>query len=138
MMYLSQTNITELRDKVENRGGFQIALAPIQPATYLNVKIATETLYQTLIKKGYQVLVDDRGQKPNNMFKVIDFLGIQHRIVISGRSISAGVYEYKNLRTDEFVKVPEQEMLSFILKRVEQELQKPEAFVSEQLNKPVQ
>lgn len=117
-MYLSQTNITELRDKVENKGGFQIALAPLQPSTYLNVKIATDTLYKGLINAGYQVLVDDRGQKPNNIFKVVDFLGIQHRIVISGRSISAGVFEYKDLLSNEFVKVPEKEMLSFILKRV--------------------
>ena len=117
-MYLSQTNIKELRNKVENADGFQIALVPMQPATFLNVKIATDKLYQDLSDAGLTVLVDDRGQKPRNMFKVIEFLGIRHRVVISSRSISAGVYEYKDLQTDYFEKVPEKEITDFLLKVV--------------------
>ena len=117
-MYLSQTNIKELRNKVENADGFQIALAPMQPATFLNVITATDKLYQDLSDAGLTVLVDDRGQKPKNMFKVIEFLGIRHRVVISSRSISAGVYEYKDLQTDYFEKVPEKEMTDFLLKAV--------------------
>ena len=110
-MYLSKTNIDELRDKVENGKGFQIALAPMQPATFLNVKIAADNLYRQLTEAGFSVLVDDRGQKPNNMFEVIRFLKIPHRIVISSRSISAGVYEYKNIQTEEFEKVPADNLL---------------------------
>ncbi len=48
-LYLSQTNIIELRERTENKGGFQIAIAPMQPATFLNVKIATDKLYQQLV-----------------------------------------------------------------------------------------
>lgn len=117
-MYLSQSNIKALRHKVENEGGFQVAIAPMQPSTYLNVKIATDNLYQELINAGISVLVDDRNQKPKNMFEVISFLGIQHRVVISGRSISAGVFEYKNLETEEFIKVEEKEMVSFLLEKL--------------------
>lgn len=117
-MYLSQTNIEELRHKIENEGGFQIALAPMQPATFLNVKIATDKLYQQLTDTGLKVLVDDRGQKPKNMFEVIEFLEIRHRVVISSRSISAGVYEYKDLQTDEFKKVAEEEMFGFLKERL--------------------
>lgn len=117
-MYLSQTNLEELKHKVEKEGGFQIALAPMQPATFLNVKIAAETLYEKLLDAGFSVLVDDRNQKPKNMFEVIEFLGIRHRVVISGRSISAGVYEYKDLKTGEFEKVPEKDMLDFLKKHV--------------------
>lgn len=117
-MYLSQSNIKALRHKVENKGGFQVAIAPMQPSTYLNVKIATDNLYQELTNAGISVLVDDRNQKPKNMFEVIAFLGIQHRVVISGRSISAGVFEYKNLETEEFIKVEEKEMGSFLLEKL--------------------
>ncbi len=120
-MYLSQTNIKELRHQVEEGGGFQIVIAPLQPATYLNVKIASDALYKALVKKGLSVLMDDRGQKPKNMFEVIDFLGIRHRVVISGRSISAGVYEYKDLQINAFFKVPESEMLSFLLERLKED-----------------
>lgn len=118
-MYLSQTNLKELRHRVEIEGGFQIALALMLPATFLNVKTAAESLYQQLINAGFSVLIDDRNQKPKNMFEVIEFLGICHRVVISGRSISAGVYEYKDLQTGEFVKVPEKDVFKFLKKRVD-------------------
>ena len=113
-MYLSKTNITELRARVEKGDGFQIALAPMQPNTFLNVKIATDKLYQQLANEGFNVLVDDRGQKPKNMFEVIEFLGITHRVVISSRSISAGVYEYKNLQTGYFSKIKEADAFDFL------------------------
>jgi prolyl-tRNA synthetase len=114
-MYLSQTTITQLRETVEKEGGFQIALAPMQPVTFLNVKIATDKLYQQLVSKGLKVLVDDRGQKPKNMFEVIEFLRIRHRVVISSRSISAGVYEYKDLQTGHFSKIKEEGAFNFLL-----------------------
>ncbi|MCF6190322.1 MAG: His/Gly/Thr/Pro-type tRNA ligase C-terminal domain-containing protein [Cocleimonas sp.] len=117
-MYLSQTNIQELRTQVEEQGGFQIALVPMQPETFLNVKIATDALYKKLKEAGFSVLVDDRNKKPKNKFEVIEFLKIQHRVVISSRSISAGVYEYKNLGTDYFEKVAESEMFDFLTARL--------------------
>ena len=117
-MYLSQTNLDELRDKVENKKGFQIALAPMQPLTFPNVKTATDALYKELVDAGFSVLVDDRNKRPKNMFEVIEFLGIRHRVVISERSLSAGVYEYKDLKSDEFEKVAVEYMLQFLKEHV--------------------
>ena len=117
-MYLSKSNIQALRDQVEEQLGFQIALVPMQADTFLNVKIATDALYKALSKAGISVLVDDRKQKPKNKFKVIAFLKIPHRVVISSRSISAGVYEYKNLKTDYFEKVPEKAISDFIMRQL--------------------
>ncbi len=117
-MYLSQSNIDELRNKVENQSGFQIALVPMQPETFLNVKLATDQLYEQLVSEGLTVLVDDRKQKPRNKFEVIEFLGIRHRVVISSRSISAKVFEYKDLQTDEFEKISQTTALEFLKQRV--------------------
>jgi len=117
-MKLSQSNIKKLRQKVEHGGGFQIALAPMQPATFIEVKEATDRLYRELLEAGFSVLLDDRGQKPKNMFEVIVFLGIRHRVVISGRSLSAGVLEYKDLQSDFFEKVPLDEIVPFLQKRI--------------------
>jgi len=113
-MYLSQTNIKELRHKIEKEEGFQIVLVPMQTATFLNVKIATDALYKALINAGISVLVDDRDEKPQNKFEVVQFLKIRHRLVISSRSISAGVYEYLDRQTDCFEKVPEEMALEFL------------------------
>lgn len=117
-MYLSQSNIDELRNKVENQSGFQIALVPMQPETFLNVKLATDQLYEQLVSEGLTVLVDDRKQKPRNKFGVIEFLRIRHRVVISSRSISAKVFEYKDLQTDEFEKISQTTALEFLKQRV--------------------
>ncbi len=117
-MYLSRSNITELRTKIEKQQGFQVAIVPMQPATFLNVRIATDSLYKSLKDAGISVLVDDRNKKPNNKFEVVSFLKIRHRVVISSRSISAGVFEYKDLETDYFEKVPEKEIVDFLLKMI--------------------
>jgi len=118
-MYLSRSNITELRAKIEKHQGFQIALVPMQPNTFLNVKLATDALYKSLIDEGFRVLVDDRDKKPKNKFEVIEFLRIPHRIVISSRSISAGVYEYKNLQSGVFLKIKEKEAVSYLISCVD-------------------
>ena len=115
-MYLSKTNIEKLRYEVEERKGFQVAIVPMQSDTFLNVKIATDTLYEALTDEGLSVLVDDRDKKPKNKFEVIKFLKIRHRVVISSRSISAGVFEYRDLETDYFEKVPAKDMIDFLLK----------------------
>jgi len=120
-MYLSQSNIHALRKQVEEHNGFQIALVPMQPHTFLNVKIATDALYKKLKATGVNVLVDDRDQKPKNKFEVIEFLKIPHRVVVSSRSISAGVYEYRNLKTDYFKKVQEKEVMVFLMKAITSE-----------------
>ena len=117
-MYLSTTNIETLRHIVEEQSGFQIALVPMQAHTFLNVKMATDALYESLVSEGFSVLVDDRDKKPKNKFEVIKFLKIRHRIVISGRSISAGVFEYKDLETDYFEKVSERGIKDFLVKRL--------------------
>ncbi len=117
-MYLSQSNINELRSKVENKSGFQIALVPMQSETFLNVKLATDQLYKQLVSEGLSILVDDRKQKPRNKFEVIEFLGIRHRVVISSRSISAQVFEYKDLHTDEFQKISQTVAVEFLKQRV--------------------
>ncbi len=117
-MYLSRSNIKELRTKIESQQGFQVALVPMQPNTFLNVKMATDTLYKSLRDKRVRVLVDDRDRKPKNKFEVIDFLKIRHRIVISSRSISAGVFEYKDLETNYFEKIPEKEIIGFLLNAI--------------------
>jgi len=49
---------------------------------------------------------------------VIAFLGIRHRVVISSRSISAKVFEYKDLQTDEFQKISANTAIDFLKQRV--------------------
>lgn len=66
-------------------------------------------IYETLKKKGYDVLFDDRQESPGVKFKDGDLIGISNRIVV-GRKISEGIVEYKNLKTDEVKEIAVEEV----------------------------
>ncbi len=60
---------------------------------------AAATLEKSLEKAGYDVLVDDRDQRPGVKFKDADLVGIPLRVVISERGLKDGTIEVK-WRTD--------------------------------------
>ena len=60
---------------------------------------AANSLEKTLEKAGYDVLVDDRDQRPGVKFKDADLIGIPLRVVISERGLKDGTIEVK-WRTD--------------------------------------
>ncbi len=117
-MYLSDFTLDSLREKVENDNSFQIIITPVFPRQFENVSITANQLHDALELEGYSVLLDDRNQKPRNMFKVAAFLQIPHRITISGRSIEADVYEYFHLETEEFCKIKRENILDFLHSKI--------------------
>lgn len=74
---------------------FQIALVPIQYHRQDQVKKTTDELYQLLTAKGYEVLLDDRDERPGVMFADMDLIGIPLRIVISEKNLADHNIEYK-------------------------------------------
>ena len=113
-MLLSGFTLETLRAKVEISGSFQIIITPIYPKLFEKVKLTADHLHDQLEARGYSVLLDDRNQKPKNMFKVAAFLKIPHRITISGRSLDAGVYEYFSHETGARCKIPINEVVDFL------------------------
>lgn len=79
---------------------FQVALVPINMHKSEKTKQAAEKLYQDLQNAGFEVLFDDRKERPGVMFADMELIGIPHRIVISERGLENDVVEYKK-RTDE-------------------------------------
>ena len=74
---------------------FQIALLPMNLQKSDLVRDTAERLYQELTASGYEVLYDDRGERPGVMFADMELLGIPHRLVIGERSLKEGTVEYK-------------------------------------------
>ena len=60
-----------------------------------DVMLAANRLYEELSAAGIEVLLDDRDQRPGVKFKDADLIGIPLRVVIGGRSLSAGQLEIK-------------------------------------------
>lgn len=54
-----------------------------------------ETLYEELEAKGIRALYDDRAVRPGQKFADADLMGIPYRVVISEKTVAAGMYEFK-------------------------------------------
>jgi prolyl-tRNA synthetase len=81
------------------------AIAPFRVAVVLlnghkspAVTEAGEKLYQQLQQTGYDVLLDDRNERPGVKFADMELIGIPHRFVVSDRGLEAGSLEYKGRR----------------------------------------
>jgi len=74
---------------------FQIALIPIGMQKSIRVREACENLFNELVTAGFDVLFDDRAERPGVMFADCDLIGIPHRLVLSEKGLDAGTIEYK-------------------------------------------
>ena len=59
------------------------------------VKTAAETLYAELTAAGFDVLLDDRDERPGVMFADAELIGIPHRVTVGERGLKDGVIEYQ-------------------------------------------
>lgn len=80
---------------------FHIVLIPMNLAKSHRVRDAVNKLYQDLQAAGFEVLLDDRDERPGVMFAESELIGIPHRLVVGERGLDAGTVEYKNRRTGE-------------------------------------
>lgn len=74
---------------------FILALVPINLHKSAKLRESCDKLYQQLLSVGFEVLYDDRDERPGVKFADMDLLGIPHRIVVSERSLENGLIEYK-------------------------------------------
>ena len=74
---------------------WQVAVCMINPKNDAAVTEAAEALHAELNAAGIDTVLDDRGLRPGAMFADIELIGIPHRVVVSGRGLEAGTYEYR-------------------------------------------
>ena len=80
---------------------FDIVLIPINLNKSYRIKEAADSIYAELRKAGFDVLLDDRAQRPGVKFADADLLGIPHRLVIAEKTWDEGRIEYKKRRSQE-------------------------------------
>jgi prolyl-tRNA synthetase len=85
---------------------FDVVIIPINNKQSALVTETTEKLYRELQQAGFDVLLDDRKERPGVLFADHDLMGIPHRIVIGEKSLANGEVEYKH-REDGAVKMIE-------------------------------
>ena len=85
---------------------FHVALVPIGYRKSVAVRDAADSIYRVLTEAGFEVLLDDRDERPGVMFADMELIGIPHRIVVGERSLKDGLIEYQGRRDKETKKIP--------------------------------
>ncbi|ABB13810.1 proline--tRNA ligase [Carboxydothermus hydrogenoformans] len=79
---------------------FEVIVVPVSNKDEQQMKMAEE-VYNLLLNAGFEVVIDDRDERPGVKFKDADLIGIPLRITVGKRTVSEGVYEVKIRRTRE-------------------------------------
>lgn len=95
---------------------FEIAIVPMNAHKSPRTLEAAEALYTELQAAGYDVLLDDRNERPGVKFSDLELTGIPHRIVIGEKGLDAGTFEYKGRLDSESVNISKEELLAKIAK----------------------
>jgi prolyl-tRNA synthetase len=93
---------------------FEIAIVPLNIQKSERVREQAELLYNSLRGMGYDVLLDDRNERPGVKFADMELIGIPHRIVIGDRGLDKGMFEYKNRRASDNEDVALDDIVDFI------------------------
>lgn len=95
---------------------FEVAVVTLNGQKSREVAEAGEKLYGQLRKAGFDVLLDDRNERPGVKFADLELTGIPHRIVVSDRGLAAGTLEYKGRKDADKQDVAVDGILPFLLK----------------------
>ena len=82
----------------DNVAPYRVYLARLGEDT--GVVAAADGLYDELEAAGVSVYYDDSDKRPGEKFADADLIGLPHRIVVSAKTVAAGLFEYKS-RTSE-------------------------------------
>ncbi|MBP6596745.1 MAG: proline--tRNA ligase [Arenimonas sp.] len=94
---------------------WQVAVCIINPKNDPAVAEAADALYAELQQAGMDVVLDDRGLRPGVMFGDIELIGIPHRVVVSGRGLESGSFEYRGRRDADSVNLDHAALMAKLL-----------------------
>lgn len=77
----------------------------------------SEELYRSMKKAGYEVLLDDRIERPGVKFADADLIGLPIRITV-GKKASEGIVELKDRKTGEMEEVHINDLQSIISAKI--------------------
>ncbi|GJL82858.1 MAG: proline--tRNA ligase [marine bacterium B5-7] len=93
---------------------FDVCIVPIGYQKSDSVRSAADDLGDTLVEAGFEVLLDDRNERPGVMFAEMDLIGIPHRFVVGQRGLEKGVIEYRNRRSSDSSDIAQSDIGEFI------------------------
>jgi len=97
---------------------FEVVILPINMKKYDKIKKIAFILYENFKKKGVDVILDDRCERPGIMFNEMDLIGIPHQIIISTRSIDNNNIEYRERKNKKNILINIKDIIDFIIKKL--------------------
>ena len=91
---------------------FDIAIVPMNAHKSPRTVEAAEALYTELQAAGYDVLLDDRNERPGVKLSDLELTGIPHRIVLGEKGLDAGTFEYKGRNDAESINISKEALLA--------------------------
>ena len=91
---------------------YHVAIVPIGYQKSDAVREAADMLHDQLEAAGFEVLLDDRNERPGVMFADMELIGVPHRLTIGARSLENGMVEYHHRGTGEQSELPLQEVVA--------------------------
>ncbi|MES2142553.1 MAG: proline--tRNA ligase [Pseudomonadota bacterium] len=93
---------------------FQISIIPIAYHRSEKVKQVTDLLYKQLSDQGFEILLDDRNERPGSLFADSDLIGIPHRLVIKEAELENGLIKYKKRNEETEHPIPITTIVDFL------------------------
>lgn len=85
---------------------FQVAIVPMNMHKSVRIQEAAEQIYKELTAAGFEVLFDDRKERPGVMFADMELLGVPYHIIVGERNLDEQKVELKNRLTGDKVMLP--------------------------------
>ncbi|NIT29110.1 MAG: proline--tRNA ligase, partial [Candidatus Aminicenantes bacterium] len=92
---------------------FQVHVIPVNDRSE-KVMIASELIYNTLNKAGFDVLIDDRRERPGVKFNDADLMGIPYQVIVGEKNLAQGFVEFRRRRDGEVKKVTAEEIIDIV------------------------
>lgn len=98
----------------QNIAPFEVAIVPMNAAKSPRAVEAADAMYAELQAAGFDVLLDDRNERPGVKFSDLELIGVPHRIVVSERGLDAGTFEYKGRKDSEARELSKDDLLALL------------------------
>ena len=99
---------------------FTVAVVGINMNKSERVAAAAEQIYQEMLARGVDAVLDDRDARPGVKFADMELIGVPHRIAIGDRGLNQGTVEYRGRRDTDNQDVAVDHVVAHILAQLGQ------------------
>jgi prolyl-tRNA synthetase len=91
---------------------YHVIVVPINVNEALVMETASG-IYEALLARGMEALLDDRDVRPGVKFKDADLIGVPYRITVGAKDLKNGVVEVKERASGRIDKIPQQGIVDY-------------------------